>query len=183
VCRLSTNSQVRSSVADTALVPAGWPASLANGGHGDSSSFSARQIDHRPGRPWVACSSTCGWMPKALRTIRPMAQATVAFGRKPGPNAPPAVLKPRSCLIGPLTTIIGAGPLVDCQPPPRAARSRISASKAASTTGKYSGRQPAMAALTAARYTVQSRPTCSRVPMTSSGSLPVAARNASTRGW
>jgi len=75
----------------------------------------------------------------------------VAFGRKPGPNAPPAVLKPSSCRTGPLTTIIGAGPLVDCQPPPRAARSRISASKAASTTGKYSGRQPAMAALTAAR--------------------------------
>jgi hypothetical protein len=80
-----------------------------------------------------------------------MARATVAFGRKPGPKAPPVVLKPSSFLIGPLTMIIGAGPLVDCQPPPRAARSRISASNAASTTGKYSGRQPAIAALTAAR--------------------------------
>ena len=37
------------------------------------------------------------------------------------------------------------------KPPPRAARSRISASNAASTTGKYSGLQPAIAALTAAR--------------------------------
>ena len=86
-----------------------------------------------------------------LRTMRPMARETVAFGRKPGPKAPPAVLKPSSCLTGPLTTIIGAGPLVDCQLPPLAARSRISASNAASTTGKYSGRQPAMAALIAAR--------------------------------
>ena len=151
VCRLSTNSHVRSSVADTALTPAGCPASVANGGHGDSSSFSARQIDHRPGRPWVACSRTCGRMPKAFLTMSPMARGMVAFGRKPGPNAPPAALKPSSCLTGPLTTISGAGPLVDCQPPPRAARSRISASNAASTTGKYSGRQPAMAALTAAR--------------------------------
>jgi hypothetical protein len=151
VCRLSTNSQVRSSVADTALAPAGCPPSAANGGQGDSSSFSATQIDHRPGRPWVACSSTCGRIPKALRTIRPMARGMVALGRKPGPKTPPPELKPSSWRTGPLTTIIGAGPLVDCQPPPRAARSRISASNAASTTGKYSGRQPAMAAFTAAR--------------------------------
>jgi len=58
VCRLSTNSQVRSSVADTALAPAGCPASTESGSHGLSSSFSAMQIDQRPGRPWVACSST-----------------------------------------------------------------------------------------------------------------------------
>jgi threonine dehydrogenase-like Zn-dependent dehydrogenase len=83
VCRLSTYSQVRSSVADTALVPAASPPSAASGGQGDSSSFSARQIDHRPGMPWVACSSTCGRMPNALRTIRPMARGMVAFGRKP----------------------------------------------------------------------------------------------------
>jgi hypothetical protein len=53
--------------------------------------------------------------------------------------------------MGPLTTISGEGPLVDWKPPPRAARSRMSASNAASTTGKYPGRQPAIAALTAAR--------------------------------
>ena len=73
------------------------------------------------------------------------------FGRKPGPNAPPAVLNPSSCRTGPLTTMSGAGPLVDWKPPPRAARSRMSASNAARTTGKYSGLQPAIAALTAAR--------------------------------
>jgi len=95
VCRLSTNSHVRSSVAETALVSEGSPPSTANGGQGDSSSFSARQIDQRPGRPWVACSSTCGRMPKALRTIRPMARATVAFGRKPGPNAAAGRVEPQ----------------------------------------------------------------------------------------
>src|ERR1700733_10973333 len=181
-CRLSTNSIVRVRVADTALTPPPAPPSAASGSHGGSSSFSAMQIDQRPGTPWVACSNTCGWMPKALRTMRPIARGIVMFGRKPGPNAPPAVLKPSCCLIGPLTTISGAGPLVDWKPPPRAARSRISASNAASTTGKYAGLQPAIAALTAARYTVQSLPTCSREPMISSGSLSVVARNWSTSG-
>src|SRR5215831_9608573 len=151
VARLSMNSQVRVSVADTALTPPGWPAFAASGSHGDSSSFSAMQIDHRPGTPWVACPSTCCRMPNAFLTIRPIARGMVALGRKPSPKAPPAVLNSSSCLIGPLTTISGAGPLVDWKPPPRAARSRMSASNAASTTGKYSGSQPAIAALTAAR--------------------------------
>ncbi len=122
-------------------------------------------------------------MPNALRTMRPTARGIVAFGRNPGPNAPPAVLKPSSFLTGPLTTISGDGPLVDWKPPPRAARSRMSASNAASTTGKYSGLQPAMAALIAAVRTLTSRPTCSRAPMISSGSLSVVARNASRSGW
>jgi len=150
-CRLSTNSMVRVSVTETADTPPVTPPSAASGSQGDSSSFSARQIDQRPGTPWVACSNTCGWMPNAFRTISPIARGMVMFGRNPGPKAPPAVLKPSWPLIGPLTTISGAGPLVDWKPPPRAARSRISASNAASTTGKYSGLQPAIAAFTAAR--------------------------------
>ncbi len=168
--RLSTNSQVRSSVADTALAPAGCPASTDSGSQGLSSSFSAMQIDHRPGRPCVACSSTCGSMPKALRTMSPMARATVALARNPGPNTPPPLLKPSSVRTGPFTTMSGAGPLVLCQPPPCAARSSMSAWKAASTTGKCSGRQPAIAALMAASLTVHSRPRCSMRPMTSRGS-------------
>src|SRR5690606_14076179 len=123
VWRLSTNSQVRSRVADTADVPAGSPASTESGSQGLSSSFSAMQIDQRPGSPWVACSNTWGWMPSALRTMSPIARGTVALGRKPGPNTPPALLNPSSSRTGPLTTISGAGPLVDCQPPPRVDRS------------------------------------------------------------
>ena len=90
--------------------------------------------------------------------MSPIARAMVALGRKPGPNTPPVQLNPSSARTGPLTTISGEGPLVLCQPPPLAERSRISASQAASTTGKYSGRQPAMAALIAASSTV----TCGR---------------------
>src|ERR1700730_267654 len=182
VCRLSTNSMVRVSVAEIAETRPVTPSFSANGSQGDSSSFSAMQTCQRPGRPWVACSRTCGWMPNALRTVRPTARGIVAFGRNPGPKAPPAVLKPSSFLTGPLTTISGDGPLVDWNPPPRAARSRMSASNAARTTGKYSGLQPAMAALIAAVRTLTSRPTCSRAPMISSGSLPVVARNASSSG-
>src|ERR1700684_1338615 len=59
-CRLSTNSIVRVRVADTALTPPVTPPLAARGSHGDSSSFSAMQIDQRPGTPWVACSNTCG---------------------------------------------------------------------------------------------------------------------------
>src|SRR5580693_1654818 len=106
-CRLSTNSIVRVRVADTALTPPVTPPLAASGSHGDSSSFSAMQIDQRPGTPWVACSNTCGWMPNALRTMRPIARGIVMFGRNPGPKAPPAVLKPSCCLTGPLTTIRG----------------------------------------------------------------------------
>src|ERR1700722_2710093 len=59
-CRLSANSIVRVRVTVTALTPPATPPSAASGAHGDSSSFSATQIDQRPGTPWVACSNTCG---------------------------------------------------------------------------------------------------------------------------
>src|SRR3984885_16365203 len=103
------------------------------------------QIDQRPGTPWVACSNTCGWMPNALRTMRPIARGIVMFGRNPGPKAPPAVLKPSCCLIGPLTTISGAGPLGEWKGPPRAGRPRIRAPDAASTTGEEVGLEAATA--------------------------------------
>jgi hypothetical protein len=93
--------------------------------------------------------------------MSPIARATVALARNPGPKTPPVQLKPRRARIGPLTMISGAGPLVLCQPAPLPpARSRMSASHAARTTGKYSGRQPAIAALIAATSTVTVRSTC-----------------------
>ena len=114
-----------------------------------------------------------------MRTISPMARAIVAFARNPGPNTPPSQLISRRERTGPLTTMSGHGPLVDCQAP-RADRSRFTASHAASTTGKYSGLQPAMIAFAAAWATVMLRPRCGAVPMISSGSRAVVARNAST---
>ena len=71
---------------------------------------------------------------------------------------------------------------MDCQAP-RADRSRFTASHAASTTGKYSGWQPAMIAFAAAWATVMLRPRCGADPMMSSGPAAVVARNASTAGW
>jgi hypothetical protein len=70
---------------------------------------------------------------------------------------------------------------VDCQAP-RTDRSRFTASQAASTTGKYSGLQPAMIAFAAAWATVMLRPRCGAEPMTSSAARSVVARNASTPG-
>ena len=63
VCRLSTYSQVRMSRAETASTPASSPPTTLSGSHGESSSCSPRQIDQRPGSPWVACSSSWGRMP------------------------------------------------------------------------------------------------------------------------
>jgi hypothetical protein len=97
----------------------------------------------------------------------------VALGRNPPAKIPPVQLTASSLRIGPLITISGAGPLVDCQPPPLAARSRMTASQAPSTSGKYSGRQPAIAAV----LTVHSRLRWSIRHNTSSGSRLVWARN------
>ena len=96
MCRLSTYSTVRVSMAETAEVPAGTPPSTESGSQGLSSSFSATQTCQRPGSPWVACSNPCGTTPRALRTISPMLRAMVMFGRNPGPNTPPVELKPSS---------------------------------------------------------------------------------------
>ena len=134
----------------------------------------------RPGMPWVDCSSSCGRIPNTLRTTSPTARAIVALARKPGPSTPPAELIPSSPRIGPFTTIRGAGPLVLCQPPPVTTRCCISASQAASTTGRYSGRHPAIAALIAACSTVHSRPRCGTAATTSARGRGVAARNSST---
>ena len=114
--------------------------------------------------------------------MRPIARGMVAFARKPGPNTPPVELSPIRSRTAPFTTISGAGPEVDCQPPPFVVRSSMSASHAASTTGKYSGRHPAMAALMAAVRTVTSRSTCGMWPMTSSGASLVCARKRSSSG-
>ena len=111
-----------------------------------------------------------------------MARAIVAFARKPGPKTPPAQLMPRRERTGPLTTRSGAGPLVDCQAP-RTDRSRFTACHAASTTGKYSGLQPAMIAFAAAWATVTLRPQVGTEPMISSPSRPAAARHASMSAW
>ena len=67
--------------------------------------------------------------------------------------------------------------MVLCQIPRAGYPSAARDSQAASTTGKYSGRQPAMAALIAASRTVQCRFRCGMDKTTSSAPRLVWARN------
>jgi hypothetical protein len=78
----------------------------------------------------------------------------VALARQPGPNTPAPQLMSSAKRIGPLTTISGAGAFVVADTPCRSKASSHTASTAAITTGRYSGRQPAITALMAIFSTV-----------------------------
>ncbi len=67
--------------------------------------------------------------------------------------------------------------MVDCQIDRDTMPSAMNASHAASTTGKYSGRQPASAALIAASRTVSALLRCGIGISTSPGSRAVVSRN------
>ena len=82
--------------------------------------------------------------------------------------------------MGPFTTISGATGWVVACTESRLKSGSASASMAARTTGKYSGRQPAMTALAAMRSTVASPWRGGSTPITSRGSRSVASRNSST---
>ena len=153
------------------------PWSTEKGAQGLSSSFSAMQQVYFAGVPWVAWSSWCGRSPKVLIAVSRRARPIVALARNPEPKTFPRLLIPSRSRIGPLTTSIGAVPVVLCQMPFPAYPSSVSASHAASTTGKYSGRHPAIAALIAAERTVHERFRWSIRKTTSSGARSVRARN------
>ncbi len=106
-----------------------------------------------------------------------MARPTVALARNPDPHTLPRELNPSVVRSGPNSTENGAVPVVDCQIDRDTMPSSRNASHAASTTGKYSGRQPASAALSAASRTVSALLRCGIGMSTSSGSRAVVARN------
>ena len=135
--------------------------------------------EYLPGLPWVAWSNTCGFSPRALIAPSLMARPTVALARNPDPHTLPRELKPSVVRSGPNSTENGAVPVVDCQIARGTMPSARNASHAASTTGRYSGRQPASAALIAASRTVSALFRCGIGRITSSGSLDVVARNSS----
>src|SRR5438034_673329 len=85
-------------------------------------------------------------------SITAMLAATLAS--QPGPKRPAPQLMSRARRIGPFTTMSGAGALVVADTPCRSNASSHTASTAASTTGRYSGRQPAITAFTAIFSTV-----------------------------
>src|ERR1700760_3337001 len=135
--------------------------------------------EYLAGFPWVAWSKTCGLSPRPLIAPSLMARPTAALGRNPDPHTLPRELNPSSVRFGPNSTENGAVPVVDCQIDLDTMPSAKNASQAASTTGKYSGRQPASAALSGASRTVRFLLRCGIGMSTSSGSLAVVARNSS----
>ena len=110
------------------------------------------------------------------RTARPM----VELARLPGPKRLLRALMPSSCTTGPLTiTSTAAPPMLD-DGPTRLKGGASMASVAASTTGMYSGLQPAITALAATFSAVISRRRSGSSPTISAPSLPPAARNSAT---
>src|SRR5437762_14312294 len=95
-----------------------------------------------------------GLAPPRFTHTRRSARPIVAFARQPDPNTPAAQFTSSVVLIGPLTITSGAGALVVADTPCRSNDSSQTASTAAMTTGRYSGRQPAMTALIAIFSTV-----------------------------
>ena len=81
----------------------------------------------------------------------------VALARTPGPKRLPLPLSSRRAPIGPLTITISAEPPVLVAGPCSMNAGSPMASSAAPTTGKYSGRHPAMTALIAAFSAVTAR--------------------------
>ena len=77
-----------------------------------------------------------------------------ALARLPCPSAPRPMFMPARWRMGPFTTTAGAAPMVVAHTPCALNSSVQHASTAATTTGRWSGRQPAMTALMATFSTV-----------------------------
>ena len=98
--------------------------------------------------------TTPGIAPPTLTQTRRSARPIVALARQPEPKTPAPQLSSSLPRTGPFTTTSGAGALVVAETPCRSKASSHTASTAATTTGRYSGRQPAITALTAIFSTV-----------------------------
>ena len=104
----------------------------------------------------------------------------VALARKPGPKHACPLWIPISCRTGPLTMTAWAAPARVAVVEWELALVCRWARTAATTTGKYSGRHPAITALMAAFSAVTVTLRVGTVPRTSSGSRPPAASMADT---
>src|SRR5437773_10509512 len=100
---------------------------------------------------------TPGRAPPRLAQISRRARPMVALARVPGPRAPAAQLSWIAARAGPLTMKIGATASVVPEMPTRSNASSHIARTAATTTGMYSGRQPAITALIAI-FSIVARP-------------------------
>ena len=109
---------------------------------------------------------------QAFIRMRRMARPMVPLARLPGPNRLLRLFSPICSRMGPLTMQSTAAPPMLDEGPTRLNTGSSMASVAASTMGKYSGRQPAITALAAAFSTVMTRRRSGSSPMTSSGARP-----------
>src|SRR2546427_540308 len=100
---------------------------------------------------------TPGRAPPRLAQISGRARPMVALARVPGPRAPAAQLSSIVTRAGPLTMKMGATASVVPEIPTRSNASSHIARTAATTTGMYSGRQPAITALIAI-FSIVARP-------------------------
>ena len=126
-------------------------------------------------------SKSPGTAAQAFIKINLIDRPIVAFARFPGPNRLFRPLIPNSAATGPLTiTRIPAPPRLEDGPTRLNTGSSI-ASAAASATGIYSGRHPAITAFAATCPTVISRRRSGSSPTISEGSRPEASTNSLTR--
>ena len=148
------------------------PNSTWRGSQGLRASFSAKQKEYRPGMARVALSISPMIKPATLRTNRRSARPIVALARYPGPKQPESPLMPSCSAMGPLTITTGAAPPVVAWHPARLNGVCKAALTQATTTGKYSGRQPAITALIATFSMVTSELEGWATPRDSDGSSP-----------
>ena len=170
---------------DANTVTALWsglsPRSTCRGSQSESVSFSAMQYVYLPGCPITVRSNSPGMDAHAFIRMRRIARPMVALARLPGPNRFAPEFMPISSATGPLTiTSTAAPPWLD-EGAMRLNSGSSIASVAASTTGKYSGRQPAMTAFAAVLATVTSRLRSGIEPRTSSAGRPATSMNSCTR--
>ena len=133
-----------------------------------------------PAWPSAALSSSPGTAPVAFICIRRMALPMVALARLPGPKTLTPEFMPISRATGPLTTTRMAAPIVLTEMACRLNWGSVMALTTATTTGKCSGRQPAMTALMAAFSAVTTRALVGSVPRISDGGRPARSRKALT---
>src|ERR1044071_4793232 len=122
-----------------------------------------------------------GTPPPTLRTTSCSARPIVALARLPWPMQLRPLFMPMRWAIGPLTTSTGPEKYVVHRRPCMLKRSVHAACTAASTTGRYSGKQPAMTALIATFSTVTGTRSGGTTATTSSGARLVPSRMRSTR--
>ena len=129
----------------------------------------------------VPRSSVPGREPQTFRMIKRIARPIVRLARQPGPKRLSPALMSSSRATGPLTIMSTAAPAVEVPGPWYAQRGSPMASTPATTTGKYSGRHPAMAALIAAFSAVTATFRWAMNATSRPGSSPAASSSARTR--